>query len=298
MPNACPTTGQIALTRRGLLRAAAGGLAAGLGALTYARFVEPRWVHVTQVAMDLPDLAPALAGLRLVQLSDLHLGAPAPADYLRAQLQRARQLRPDLIALTGDFIHAADLRCVPTLVDLLRELSAPLGVFAVLGNHDFGNFTPHRRSRSVALASRVGAALAEAGVRVLRNESCLVERDGAALQLVGVDDLWSGQCDAQQAFQSADPDVPTIVLAHNPDTLPHLSAWPWDWVLCGHTHGGQVRIPFYGAVVLPVDNPRFDAGLFRSGQRGVYVNRGLGSLHGVRFNCRPEITVFTLTGRK
>jgi hypothetical protein len=293
-----PGAGPRRLTRRAfLVRVCGGGVVAGLGAGAYAHYVEPFWPAVERLDLDLPDLAPALQGLRVVQISDLHLGSPGPFDYLRAQVERCRALEPELMVVTGDFIHAADLRWSQALVSLLRPLQAPLGVFAILGNHDFGVWAPNPRPRGPAIAARIEQLLLEAGLIVLRNGAQVVMRGDAALQLVGIDDQWSGYCDPDQAFADADPDLPTVVLTHNPDTVPSLKDKRYDWALCGHTHGGQVQIPLIGAPILPIKHRHYDAGRFETDGHRLYVNRGLGSLYGVRFNCRPEITVFTLTGR-
>ncbi len=289
------------ITRRALLRricgAGMGGVVSvGLGA-AYARDVEPFWPAIERHNMEFPQLAPALAGLRLLQLSDLHLCPGMGTDYLRGQLHRCMRLGPDVIVLTGDYITCADARFIDPLTALLRTLRPRLGTYAVLGNHDWAVYHSRGAPGAPFLAQRMEQALADAGVSVLRNRVQRLEHAGAALQLVGLDDLWSGYCDPAQALREVDPNLPCIVLAHNPDTLSLLKDKPGDWVLCGHTHGGQVRIPLYGAVFLPLENRRLDAGRFEVAGKRVYVNRGIGFVRQVRFNCRPEITLFTLTRR-
>jgi uncharacterized protein len=295
------TTPRRRITRRAFLRRLCGGGAgtvalAGLGA-GYAHYVEPFWPTVECLPLDLPRLHPALVGLRLVQLSDLHLSPHMRHDYLRAQLRRCQELSPDLIVLTGDFITDADPRFLGELQELLDILHAPLGCFAVLGNHDCSVHSVDCTHSDPILAARIEQALTGSGVTVLRNRRQVVEHDDARLQLVGLDDLWSRWFDADKAFADVDPNLPCITLAHTPDSYYLLRDKPWHWLLCGHTHGGQVRIPFLGAPYLPVHSRKYDAGLFRVGDQRLYVNRGLGYLHQFRFNCRPEITVFTLTSR-
>ena len=283
------------LTRRRFLLGA-GGLLAGLGGgAAYARYVEPYWPTWQRLTMDLPGLGAGLVGARLVQLSDLHVAPVMPMDYLRRHLGHVVASGPDLIVLTGDYVTRAIVRDADALRELLAELRAPLGVFAVLGNHDYGVHEPRRGPVVGSWPNHVARIVADAGVTVLRNEVCRIERGGAALQLVGLDDLWSGRCDPQAAFASVNQDEPCIALAHNPDTFPLLRDRPCRWVLSGHTHGGQVRVPLLGPVVLPVRDKTHDAGLFAVGSQRLYVNRGLGYLLPVRFNCRPEITEFTLT---
>lgn len=285
------------LTRRGLFRAAIGTLASGSAVGIYARFVEPFWPRVSELPMEFARVPHAPRGLRLVQISDLHVSSYVPESYLRQQLRRASAMRPDLICVTGDMLTDADTQYLDVLRSLIGELRAPLGVFAVLGNHDYNVYLPPERTGEKALGEvgdRVEAALRAGGAEVLRNRCVRVTAPGGALQLVGVDDLWSGFYDPRRAFAGADASLPTITLAHNPDTIDELRHAPTDWILSGHTHGGQVRVPLLGAPILPTRHRELDAGEFEIDGRRMYVNSGLGYLRQVRFNCRPEITVFTV----
>ena len=291
-------------SRRGFLRLCGGGLL-GVGTMgAYAHFGELHWVAVEQIEMDLPGLAPDWNGLRILQLSDLHVSAVVAVDFLRREMDHCNALQPDVIVFTGDFITRADPRYLPTLTELLGRLRAPLGIFAVLGNHDYGVYKHFRRFGAPA-DTVLEKPLEDCGVRVLRNAMHPLEAHGRSgcVQLVGVDDWWTRASDPQRAFAQVNPAEPCILLTHNPDTLAVLRQRPWHWMLCGHTHGGQVRIPLLGAPILPLDDRKYDAGLFELAPSGpqagawrqrIYVNRGLGHLMPVRFNCRPEITVFTL----
>lgn len=285
------------LTRRAFLLSCGGGLLAATGGGAYARYVEPYWPVVEFLPMDIRNLDPGWVGLRLLQLSDLHLYGNMPVEYLRDQLQRCVALSPDLIVLTGDYISRGDPRYLDELASLLCILHAPLGVCAVLGNHDCGAHNANPALASEWLAQRMAQTIAGCGITVLRNQMVPLTVAGAPLQLVGLDELWSGFCDPDRAFADVDPELPCIALAHNPDVIDDLRDKPCDWILCGHTHGGQVRLPFIGAPRLPVRNRQYDAGLFEVGDQRLYVNRGLGYLLPIRFNCRPEITVFTLSRR-
>lgn len=293
-----PPAGGRRLSRRALLYGLAGTgtlFAGGGGALGYARYVEPYWPVLERRRMVLPKLPPGLAGLQIAQLSDLHLSECIPPSFLQEHLARVVARQPALIFLTGDYVTAGNWKWIQQLPNVLRGLSAPCGVYAVLGNHDYGVYHPFPTPRGRGIGDRVTAALEQIGIVVLRNTACVVEVAGARLQLVGVDDEWSGYCDPEAAFAGADPDLATIALTHNPDTVvERLAHCAYDWVLCGHTHGGQVRIPFYGAPVLPIRNRRYDAGEFDVHGKKLYVNRGLGCIRQVRFNCRPEMTLFTL----
>lgn len=253
----------------------------------YTWRVEPGWLEFVERRLPVAGLPSDLVGRTLVQLSDLHVGS-VDENYLRDTLQRTAALRPDFIVFTGDFVTAG----VPDGPERLRALLSDfplgrLGTAATLGNHDYG----FRWSREKD-ASRVVAAATEFGIPVLRNAPLIVR----GLQLVGLDDLWSSRFDPAVAFAQADPEAATIVLSHNPDTvdLPGLQDFR-GWILAGHTHGGQCKPPFLPPPILPVENRRYTAGEFKlSGGRRMYINRGVGYLLRVRFNVRPEVTVFRL----
>ena len=300
-PNEPSKPAQKRLTRRAFLRrlslGGAGVVATGSATGAYAHYIEPWRPCVERVDLDLPDLPTALVGLKILQLSDLHHSKSVPAEYLRAQMDVCNKLAPDLVVMTGDYITAGKLAWATSVADIVGLLRPRLGKLAVLGNHDYGVFSPTRRPRGPTIGDQMQHALAAADVRVLRNQSVVLSINGARLQIIGVDDLWSGLCNPDVAFAAADPALPTIALAHNPDTSALLTEHRVDWLLCGHTHGGQVRLPFFGAPILPVKNRNLDQGRVQLGKTTVYINRGLGSLLQLRFNCPPEITLFTLARR-
>jgi predicted MPP superfamily phosphohydrolase len=163
-----------------------------------------------------------------------------------------------------------------------------VGTVASLGNHDYGPGWAHPE-----VADRLAEIAGQAGVRVLRNE--IADLDG--LQILGLDDLWAGRFRPEKVFTDLDRERAALVLSHNPDTA-DLPVWGnyAGWILAGHTHGGQCKPPFLPPPLLPVRNRRYTAGEFElSGNRRLYINRGLGHLIRARFNVRPEITVFELT---
>ena len=274
--------------RRGFLRRsirAAGALAVPAGLYTW--LVEPEWLEFVERELPVPGLPRDLSDRTLVQLSDLHIGS-VDHDFLARTLERTSALVPDFVAFTGDFVTAGAEDTIARFRDLLpRFPHGRLGTAAVLGNHDYGF-----RWSSKKDADAVIAAATEFGVPVLRNEPL----SARGLQFVGLDDLWSGRFDPAPAFAEADTGAATIVLSHNPDTvdLPGLQAYA-GWILCGHTHGGQCKPPFLPPPILPVENRRYTAGEFAlSGDRRMYINRGVGHILRVRFNVRPEVTVFRL----
>jgi len=278
------------LTRRSLLKAAGGAVAAGAGAAAYARWVEPTWIDIVQRDLPVPDLPAAWDGVRIGLIADLHHGQRVPLAYLTEGVRRLADLEPDLVAAAGDFVTGRRRRHAEAVSGLLAGLSPPLGVFACLGNHDYGIVRPVRKAQAQAVAD----ALPRAGARVLRNEGVRLVRDGQTLWIAGVEDLWSGRLDAAEALRTVPKGAACIALCHNPDAADVLAAAGAGAILSGHTHGGQVQVPLVGPPILPVRNKRRYEGLHRVGRSWLYVNRGLGWLWKVRFGCRPEITVLTL----
>jgi uncharacterized protein len=262
-----------------------GALAAGAGA--YAYEIEPHRVSVVRRDLPIKNLPSHLDGKTLVQISDLHVG-PTGQNYLLDCFRQVEELRPELIVITGDYMTGRDSEIIERVGRLLCQLPAtPLGVFATLGNHDYG---PTWDNKSIA--DELVPTIRDNGVKVLRNEAI----DVAGLQIIGMDELWARQFLPQKALADCDPKRAAIVLSHNPDTL-DKSGWGnyRGWILSGHTHGGQCKMPFFEPPFLPVNNPRYTAGEIDLGDgRRVYINRGLGYNLRVRFNVRPEITSFTL----
>jgi uncharacterized protein len=261
--------------------------------LSYGRRVEPTWLESNEFSLTIRDLPASLSGLRVAHLTDFHGGEHLPPHYLAEVVDRTHGHRPDLIALTGDFVHKG-YRHVDDVAKALGRLRAPLGVFAVLGNHDFSvrNALGWRRYRGLHKA--VADSLTRRGVHVLRNESVVIERRGVRLQVAGIDDLWSGECDPAGALRGLCPKSPRLVLAHNPLTVDHLGDERCDLMLSGHTHGGQVNWPGIGRLFMGKKARRLPAGMCQHGQTPVYVNKGVGYGWRFRFGVRPEVAIFTL----
>jgi hypothetical protein len=275
------------ISRRRFLRRAAGLTA--VSAVGYTFGVEPHWVEVVERPLAIAGLPASLVGRRLVQLSDLHVGDVVDDGFLIESLERVADLRPDIIAITGDFMTCYRGEQVAHAAEIMRHLpEASLGRLAILGNHDYGNAW-----RDTQTADELVNELRRGEMTVLRNG--VLEIDG--LQIAGIDDLTSGRCRLRECLAKLDPGRPSLALCHNPDAV-DLPVWQnyRGWILAGHTHGGQCCAPWFGPPILPVRNRRYIAGEFElSGGRRMYINRGLGYTHRVRFNCRPEITVFTLS---
>lgn len=270
------------LTRRRFLKIAAGSVAgAGIASALYGYFLEPYRVAVEQHILRFAPGKNPPSGLRMVHLSDLHRSEVVPDSYLLECFSKANQLNPDLVVMTGDYITSGS-KWSDSLGDLLASLQASLGIYATLGNHDGGQWAGFD-------TLPVREELEKAGIRVLTNESVALEHTGKPFTVVGLGDLWAGDFDPSKSFEGVKADRFTIALSHNPDTITALQEFNANIILCGHTHGGQVRIPLLGPLVLPVKDKRFSAGIYRVGEQIAYVNRGIGLLRRIRFNCRPEI---------
>lgn len=261
--------------------------------LGYAYHVEPTWLAVNRIELPVRGLPQSLAGLRIAQLSDFHFGPHIPMGYLESAVERTDAEKPDLIALTGDYIDRGPTH-VRAAAKLFRHLKSPLGVFAVLGNHDFAIHTARGKRKHPELDRTVADALGSEGVTMLRNRGVRVERSGASLHVAGVDDLWSGAANPDAAFDSTCPKTPRVLLAHNPQTVDHLGNHRADVILSGHTHGGQINLPRFGRLFLGKKARRWAAGLYPLEAGHLYVNTGVGFGWRLRFGVRPELAVFTL----
>lgn len=261
--------------------------------VSYGVRVEPTWLEVTQTPIGVRDLPAGFHGCRIVQLSDFHCSRHVTSAYLAEAVDLAQAQEPDLVVLTGDFVHRG-YRYVNQVAQALARLSAPLGVYAVLGNHDFSvrNALGIRRHRRLHLA--VADALRLRGIGVLENEFVQLRRAGTALNLIGVADLWSRMCDLERAFTGLDPRLPCVMLAHNPRTVEHLAGRRCDLMLSGHTHGGQINWPGLGCPILSKRARQFMAGLYRYQDTHLYVNKGVGFGIRFRFGARPEVAVLVL----
>jgi len=301
------------MNRRRFIALGASAVGVAVAGGVYACQIEPYWLEIVRRPMPLPDLPTALVGKTLLQVSDIHVGPNVSSDYLIRSLVAAQSLEPDFVAFTGDFVSYRSANEVTELARVLRSMPrGRLGTVASLGNHDYG-----RHWGDVAVADDVSRVATDAGMVVLRNDV----RTIGGLQFAGLADFWSPEfgaghgeppdgtlhappsshfrregTDAAAALRLLARGQPTVVLSHNPDAQ-DLPIWDGvrGWVLAGHTHGGQVRAPFLPPPVLPVKNRRYTSGVFDVGPgRTLYINRGLGFLIQIRFDVRPELTLFTL----
>lgn len=258
----------------------------------YSYFAEPRWVETTELELSFPRLPAAFDGMRILQFSDVHYGFFYETTNLIKLISTINALKPDMIVFTGDFFDREVVPYVQECVQALTYLnSAPLGLYAVMGNHDY--YSGDNGSAQVIKVYEEG------GFKVLHNESIRIKRDGKSIQIAGVDDMFYGNPNLEQTFLKTDPNIFTLFLAHEPEFADRAADYPIDLQLSGHTHGGQIRLPFAGAVITPPGGKKYVHGLHTldntAGTRMIYTNRGIGTSHvPVRFLCRPEITVFTM----
>ena len=261
-----------------------------LAAVLQAAVIEPSQVEVTRQPIRLAKLPAEFDGFRVVQLSDIHHSSFLGEAEIAEAARRANALRPDLIALTGDYVsHARSY--IAGCARALGRLRAPHGVFAVLGNHD--HWTD---------AEMMTSALEREGIRVLRNQAARVERRGAHVWLAGVDDLLVGRDDLPAALAGTTPAEARLLLAHNPAIIREAARAGVDLVLSGHTHGGQInwsllagRRDETAARWLRRPSRRFLRGHADLGATQIYVNRGLGTVVvPLRYGCPPEITLIEL----
>jgi predicted MPP superfamily phosphohydrolase len=262
----------------------------GTGGLTglYTWKVEPFWLDFVQQDMPIRNLPAALEGKTLMQLSDLHVGNRFDYAFLIHSMQKAQALEPDIVVYTGDYVSYEDETQLGQLQEVMAHaVTGKMATVGILGNHDYGY-----RWEQEEVALRIRDRLEAAGIRVLRNEAM----DASGLNIIGMDDWWANACRPERAMASYDPSAANLVLCHNPDVC-DLDVWQGyqGWILSGHTHGGQCKPPFLDPPIIPVRNKRYTAGAIDLHDgRMLYINRALGHLRQVRFNVRPEITVFRM----
>jgi predicted MPP superfamily phosphohydrolase len=284
------------LSRRLLLTRAAGAtLAAGLGGVgAWAVGGEPALLTVRRYSMPIAGLPPSLEGLRIVQVSDTHYGPFISQAFLRRVVRAANALRPDLIALTGDYVHRTP-RAIEPGIGLLGELRAPLGRVAVLGNHDHWEGAAACRD----IFRRIGIPLIDNDRLYLTREglSATLGDPAETLCIAGLGDLWTDLLRPAAAFRDTPEAMPRIVLSHNPDSAEELGDdWRIDLMLSGHTHGGQVRFPVVGAMITPsAFGQKYAGGVCSSPAGPVVVSRGIGmAVLPVRLGVPPELVEVTL----
>jgi uncharacterized protein len=240
-------------------------------------------IEVTRNEIIIDDLPPSFDGYRIAFLTDTHVASFMRRDFYREVVHQVQRFDPDLILFGGDFVSfTRHIKLLPEV--LLDGLSARDGLFAILGNHDYW-----------AGPDEIVSVLRAHGVRFLTNDAVMLARGSARLPLVGIDEVYRGSPDVDRAFAGLDPEKPCLAISHHPDVIDIIRGQRIDLLLCGHTHGGQIRFPFFGAVVVPSRHEgELAAGFHRIGPVLLYVSRGIGAIPPLRILCRPEVATFVL----
>ncbi|WP_306537141.1 metallophosphoesterase [Geobacter sp.] len=290
------------MTRRDFLKYSVRGLVAatvGTGVFN----ATAAQIELVRVPVKIRNLPVSLQGLKIGLLTDLHSSSIVSSRLIKASGDLLLSEKPDLIVMTGDFVSGATKflsgsigqfkrEHVTRCAEALAHLKAPLGIYGVLGNHDFWSGAESVETICETFTRQMGTVW-------LRNRSVTLNRGGASFRLLGVDDYWEESCSLSAACRGIEADSIRILLSHNPDINDDisLSGKRIDLVLSGHTHGGQIVMPIVGQPVMPSKfGQKYRAGLVRDGDRQTYISRGVGCLLApIRLNCPPEVTVLTLT---
>jgi len=276
----------------------------GLSALIWPRFIAPKRWKLTRFDVAMPYLPAAFDGYKMAQLTDLHTGR-TDQSYLRRVISELVAEKPDIIVITGDLIEYRG-GSLDKLESLLPMLCAGDGVVAIFGNHDYHEYSWRHvgpRSAHRAIHKRLRKLLDKHRIKLLCNTQHTVERGAARLYIVGMDELWTGNADGQAAFAAVPERAACVCLQHNPDGYEMLRDYPWQLMLCGHTHGGQVHLPLVGSLFVPMKHRQYIRGWYRlapdshGARKQMYVSSGLGQSVPIRLRVPPEASIFTLRAK-
>lgn len=271
------------ITRRQFLKQMSiyGGI--GLCA-SYPVFIESHLLQINYYNVPVNNLPHSFHGFKIVHITDVHYGPLVRLNFVKEVINKANGIRGDIIVCTGDYVHERNsTKQIDTVWPVLSQLKATHGVYSVLGNHDhWADF-----NKSKYWLSKSG--------QNLRHKSIPISKNGEEIWLGGAGDYFEDSIGIDTAFQNVPKEKCKIVLAHNPDTADQNYVTRVDLFISGHTHGGQVNIPFIGTPILPVKNKKYSSGYIQNSKNGVFISRGIGwAIIPVRFNCSPEIAVLNL----
>jgi uncharacterized protein len=280
------------MNRRSFLKRSIGSLLAligiGGGTYYYARDIEPRMLQVQNVKIMDASIPSSFNDFKVVQFSDTHIGFHYSVEQLQKLVNKINEENPDLIVFTGDLVDEPHLYTWNNdLINVLQSLEAPRGKFWIYGNHDHGGYGTEK-VRDVMEAS---------GFTLLQNEHSVIEQNNERIILSGIDDVMLGSPNLRQALENVNPDLFTLLLAHEPDFVDVAVDYSVNVQLSGHSHGGQVRLPFIGHLYTPKYAEKYVEGkyLLNDGNLQLFVNRGIGTTRlPYRFLCKPELHVYTL----
>lgn len=279
------------IDRRAFLkRWARTALGASVGGSLIYPFLEAKWCRVVRHTIALRNLPQVFRGTTIALLADIHHGPFVPLAYIQHVVAMTNALRPDIVALVGDYVHRDTSYIGPSFAEL-SKLRAYLGRYAVRGNHDNRSYHGHQDFQPLSQA-----ALADATIPDLNNDGVWLERNRSRFRICGVGDLWTDRQDLNAALADATEDDAVLLLSHNPDFVETIRDRRVGLVLSGHTHGGQIIVPGFGAPVVPSRfGQKYLHGLVQGPCCQVFISRGVGTISPpVRFLCRPEIVIITL----
>ena len=262
----------------------------GIGFLTglYTWQIEPFWLEFVKRKMPIANLPDNLIGKKLMQISDIHIGDRFDYNYIIDSFKKAQKFNPDFVVYTGDYVSYENEKQFEQLDEVLKyTVKGKIGTVGILGNHDYGKNWAEQN-----VADKISDQLTNAGIEVLKNDQVNI----SGLNIIGFDDYWALNFAPEKVMNNYDQNKANLLLCHNPDVC-DLDVWNGykGWILSGHTHGGQCKPPFLNAPMLPVKNKRYSQGeIDLNDGRTLYINRAVGHLWQVRFNVRPEITIFEL----
>lgn len=294
----------------------------------WPRYIEPYFLTTTSLKIPIPHLPKELVGLKIAHLSDLHFNKDIPDRFLTSIKNKVDAFQPDIIALTGDFFCYSTTNDPERMTAFLSSLRAPHGCYAVLGNHDYsacistndageyqvtseqvnfltgalkrlfssqkltGQFSP--RISELTLNSDLADILNKSQILLLNNETKCLPINGSFLNISGTEEYTSGRLDIDKMYKTYNPAYPGIILAHNPDAANKLKQGPGNLILSGHTHGGQINLPWIWRKLTLLEDPSFKSGLLSVANKQLYISRGLGSTFPFRWFAPPELVLITL----
>jgi uncharacterized protein len=281
-------------TRRTFLKRTFGSfltvLGLSSGGYLYANRIEPSLIDIQEHNIKHPLIPNSFDGIKMIQFSDTHLGFQYNLHQFNKLVKKINSLQPDIILFTGDLMDEPNQYTeINKLIPILKNLQAPLGKFCIFGNHDHGGY-----------GSEIYRNIMETtNFTVLLNDSAQVKlMDGSKIYLLGIDDAMLGKPNLPLTLKNVPTDSFKILLSHAPDLAETAVQYPIHWQLSGHSHGGQIKIPFFGALVTPPFGQIYPEGLYSIGENNplsLYVNRGIGTTRlPFRFMSKPELSVFTL----
>lgn len=296
----------------------------------WPRFIEPNLLKITPLTIKIPLLPKDLKGFKILQFSDLHWNGKFSKILAKKLVKKIASCKADLIVFTGDFICRSQLENKDKLIELLNQISAPFGCYAVLGNHDYSHFVTINqegdydveekndssdilrgfkrlfnfsmlskkftlRMKKLSYHLELIDLLKETPFQLLNNETRQINVKETQLNICGLEEYTTGKLDPKAAFEKFNKNFPGIVLTHNPDAIKILSEYPGDITLSGHTHGGQINIPWMWKKFTRIENLEFKRGYKRLiNHKQAYINRGVSSMMKFRWGSIPELTLITL----